>query len=195
VWYRLFLVHRLVQQGPLLGPWPPRSQTFLSVYTKNHIHCIPLLGTLHILSAGIIKTVTITNTVQVMQGHWRMQWRTSHTMHLTSHLQITLSLKYDFRRVTLFRKCCTCIPTICSVWKYGRKMKITVFWDDSVHFGSYFQRLAGRHCIHHFTCTSTPKKGTSSTFLQNADNHLPDTVRSNTNVNLHGDGNLTHDIL
>jgi hypothetical protein len=35
--------------------WPPRSQTFLSVYTKKHIHCITLLGTLHILSAGIIN--------------------------------------------------------------------------------------------------------------------------------------------
>jgi len=51
--------------------WPPRSQTFLSIYTKNHIQCIPLLGTLHILLAGIIKTVATTKTVhvQVMQGH------------------------------------------------------------------------------------------------------------------------------
>jgi len=25
-------------------------------------------------------------------------------------------------------------------------------------FVAMFQRLAGRHCLHHFTCTSTPKR-------------------------------------
>ena len=55
--------------------WPPRSQTFMSVYTKNHIYCIQLLGTLHILSAGIIKTVATTNTVHV-QGYTRTPFET-----------------------------------------------------------------------------------------------------------------------
>jgi hypothetical protein len=71
-------------------------------------------------------------------------------------------------------------------------MKITVFWDDSVHFCSNVWQKDTASTTSH---ALLPQKGTSSTFLQNAYNHLPDTVMSNTNVNLHGNGNFTHDIL
>jgi hypothetical protein len=83
--------------------WPPTSQTFLSVYTKNHIHCIPLLGTLHKLSAGSITTVATTETahVHVMQGHHlKLENAVEDITHNDPHFTLTdLFLKYDFRRV------------------------------------------------------------------------------------------------
>jgi len=54
-------------------------------------------------------------------------------------------------------KCCTHIPTICSVWDYRRKMTIKVFWDDSVDFGS-FVPVFGRKTLPSLHTHFYPKK-------------------------------------